>query len=124
MVWRHSCKVVRMSWDLYLVHPVNGTPIELPMVHHVKGGTYALGGTREAWLNVTYNYGKHFSFSDLAGLTAAESIPIMQETADTLDARATDSDYWKPTQGNVRKALEDCIALAKLAPAAAVWEVR
>lgn len=49
-----------MSYDIYLCDPVTREAIEVESPHLMQGGTYALGGTTELWLNVTYNYGKHY----------------------------------------------------------------
>lgn len=49
-----------MSYDIYLNDPVTGGIIELDEPHQMRGGNYAVGGTTEAWLNVTYNYAKHY----------------------------------------------------------------
>lgn len=45
-----------MSYDIYLTDPVTHEPLELEATHHMRGGTYAMSGTTEAWLNITYNY--------------------------------------------------------------------
>ena len=37
------------------------------------GGTYALGGTTDCELNVTYNYSDKFNFRALDGKTAVET---------------------------------------------------
>lgn len=111
-----------MSWDLYLVDAKSQETLQLPEKHHITGGTYAVGGIRDAWLNVTYNYGVHFNFGGLDGMTGAESVPTMEPAAARLDTDV-DPDYWKPTEGNVRRALENCIALATACPQG-VWRVR
>ena len=49
-----------MSYDIYLVDPITRETLELDEPHQMRGGTYAMGGTTEAHLNVTYNYGRHF----------------------------------------------------------------
>lgn len=33
----------------------------LPDRHGITGGTFELGGTREPWLNITYNYAPFFT---------------------------------------------------------------
>lgn len=48
-----------MSYDIELCDPITGVALELDAPHQMRGGTYALGGTREAHLNVTYNYSRH-----------------------------------------------------------------
>lgn len=112
-----------MSYDIDLLDPVTKDVIELDTPHQMKGGTFALGGTREAHLNVTYNYGVHYyrvicpdqGIRKIYGLTGAESIPILQKAADALKDDVA-GDYWKPTEGNAKAALLQLIALAKLRP--------
>ena len=45
-----------MSYDLSLLDPVTREVLTLDEPHQMRGGTYQEGGTREARLNVTYNY--------------------------------------------------------------------
>lgn len=113
-----------MSWDIRAVDP-GGDQVLLPEQHELRGGTYALGGTNEAWLNVTYNYGKHFNFGALDEVAVATAVPEMEQRASEL-ARDTSECYWEPTEGNVRLALESMIALSALVLAEcpqAVWRV-
>nr|DAH39863.1 MAG TPA: hypothetical protein [Caudoviricetes sp.] len=49
-----------MSYDIRLLDPVTRETVEVEAPHLMQGGTYALGGTTELWLNVTYNYGRHY----------------------------------------------------------------
>ncbi len=49
-----------MSYDITLNDPVTKETIELDAPHQIKGGTYAINGTSEAWLNVTYNYARWY----------------------------------------------------------------
>ena len=49
-----------MSYDIYLVDPITRKTLELDAPHQMRGGTYALGGTTEAHLNVSFDYGVHF----------------------------------------------------------------
>ena len=46
-----------MSFDISLNHPETGKIAEVE--NFTEGGTYAIGGSNEADLNVTYNYSKH-----------------------------------------------------------------
>ena len=34
-----------MSYDIYLADPATHEPLELEAAHHMRGGTYAMGGT-------------------------------------------------------------------------------
>ena len=49
-----------MSYDIYLRDPVTKRVIELDEPHFMRGGTYAIGGTKELWMNITYNYGHYY----------------------------------------------------------------
>lgn len=121
-----------MSYDIALTCPVTGEILELDEPHQMKGGTYAIGGTRDAALNITYNYAEHFyrvflevqyskkGIRSIYGLTGAESIPVLQACITRLKDDV-DPDYWKPTEGNAKKALTQFLALAKMRPDG-VWE--
>lgn len=111
-----------MSYDISLTDPVSGETLELDSPHQMKGGTYAEGGTTEAWLNVTWNYGGIFrsvmgaeGIRSIYGKTGAESIPLLTDAIDKLGGD-TDPDYWKATEGNVKQALVQLRALAQLRP--------
>jgi hypothetical protein len=127
-----------MSYDIELTNPVTGGALQLDAPHHMRGGTYAVGGTTEAHLNVTYNYGEIFrrvmgdgnvvltdwhkmfgggetGIRKLYGKTGAESIPILEQAIAQL-GDDVDEDYWKPTEGNAKQALLQLLALAKMRP--------
>jgi hypothetical protein len=110
-----------MSWDIYFEK--NGETVMLDEPLDIRGGTYCMGGTREAWLNVTWNYGKHFRFGELDKKTAAEAIMVLVPAALRLNASDTDPDYWKPTEGNVRRAIENLLTLARSVPADSVIRI-
>ena len=94
-----------MSYDIELKDPVTKRVIELDAVHMMTGGTYAIGGTREAWLNVTYNSsrwyykagvfpefkdenaynGKRDGIRSIYGMSGAESTPILQQAISVLE---------------------------------------
>ena len=111
-----------MSWDCDLCDPVTGEVIIFDFKHDMRGGTFALGGTNQATLNVTYNYGKHFYFRLLHGKTGAESILIFEREIKKLN-EDVDPDYWKPTQGNVKQAIFGLRALAQLRPDG-IWNIQ
>lgn len=111
-----------MSYDIYLKDPITGTTLELDKPHHMKGGTYAVDGTTEARLNITYNYRPVFCrvFGDngirsIYGLSGAASLPMLDKAISTLDDD-TDSNYWAATDGNVKLALLQLRALAEMRP--------
>jgi hypothetical protein len=116
-----------MSYDIRLIEPVSKETIRFPNKHFITGGTYAMGGTDEAWLNITYNYGDQFrkvfgegGICSIYGKTGAESIPLLEKAISQLNDE-TDSDYWKSTEGNAKKALHGLLAFARLRPDG-VWE--
>ena len=97
-----------MSYDIYLKDPVTGEEIEFDEPHDMRGGTYAMGGTRQAWLNVTYNYSGYYyaaaegddrffcALPDLGyearnqgirgiyGKSGAESIPMLRDMIERI----------------------------------------
>ena len=111
-----------MSYDIELVDSVTGETLTLDSAHHMRGGTYQVGGTMEAHINITYNYAKHFYdvFGDkgirfLYGKTAAETIPHLKEGAGCLKDDKSD-DYWEATEGNAKAAILQLLALAEMRP--------
>lgn len=116
-----------MSYDIHLLDPVSKKVIEFDTNHQIKGGTYAMSGTTEAWLNITYNYGKHFyrvmgddGIRSIYGNTGAESIPILESAIEQL-GDDIDPDYWKPTEGNAKRALCGLLAFARMRPDG-IWD--
>lgn len=131
-----------MSYDLGLRDAITGEWLELDERHQMKGGTYQLGGCPTAELNVTYNYARHFErvfeprpsdhpyakrddgklhgIRSLYGLTGAESIERLQRAIDSLGDDVVD-DYWKSTEGNAKRALQQLLALARMRPDG-VWD--
>lgn len=118
-----------MSYDIYLCDPVTRQVIEMEQPHFMRGGTYAMNGTKDLWLNVTYNYSKHYYKPEVFGekgirsiydLTGAESIPILQKAIDALGDDVA-SDYWLPTEGNAKRPLIQLLAMAQMRPDG-VWK--
>lgn len=114
--------IIKMSYDIDLVHPVSGEVLLLDSPHQMRGGTYAVGGSNECSLNVTYNYAPHFHWIDeekgirsIYGLTGAESIPILSNAIDQLGDDVSEN-YWACTQGNAKAALIQLRALAQMRP--------
>jgi len=111
-----------MSYDIDLTDPVTGATLELDAPHQMKGGTYAIGGTSDTSLNVTYNYSKHYrrmgekGIRTIYGMTGAESIPVLSAAIDGLGEDVDDTDYWNPSEGNAKQALLQLLALARLRP--------
>jgi hypothetical protein len=124
-----------MSYDLGLKDAITGEWLELDEPHHMRGGTYCVGGSSTAQINITYNYANHFyrviparnldstrggGIRSIYGMTGAESIPVL-ESAISILGDDVDDDYWKPTEGNAKRALTQCLALARMRPDG-VWD--
>lgn len=138
-----------MSYDICLNDPVTGETLELDTPHDMRGGIYAAGGTRECWLNVTYNYARWYyepgvfpergkgqnGIRSIYGLTGAESIPALRHAIDRLTEISADlsseerreceeqgaTGYWMPTRENAIKPLYQLLVLAQLRPDG-VWD--
>lgn len=115
-----------MSYDIYL-NDSSGQVIECEIPHHLKGGTYALNGTTQLWLNITHNYSEHFyrvfgnkGIRTLYGMIAEDSIPLILAAMDMLDDDVC-YDYWASTEGNAKAALTNLLEMAKLAPTG-IWD--
>lgn len=118
-----------MSYDIRLNGPITKEVIELDNPHFMQGGTYAVNGTTELWLNVTWNYGTFYRQDDvfgkdgirtIYGMTGAESIPVLERAISAL-GDDTDEDYWKATEGNAKRPLCQLLAMAKMRPDG-VWD--
>lgn len=116
-----------MSYDIQLTDAVTGATLRADSPHHMCGGTYAMGGTTELWLNVTYNYAKHYyrtmgegGIRTIYGMTGAESLPLLLSAAAKLADDAV-PDYWTGTEGNAKRALMQLAAMAQLRPDG-VWQ--
>jgi len=108
-----------MSWWISLEHPETEECAEVEKF--TAGGTYAIGGTDEATLNVTYNYGKHYDFKALNGLIAEKTIKSLEATVEELGTQK-DDDYWASTPGNCGWTCQILLGWAKQHPTY-VWRV-
>ena len=138
-----------MSYDISLRDPVTKEIVHFDSPHQMTGGAFAVGGTTEAWLNITYNYAKwyridgvfldkgedHNGIRSIYGLSGAESIPILQhaiQALESMDKNITEEEikdfenrgvtgYWIPTRENAIKPLYQLLAMAKMRPDA-IWD--
>lgn len=111
-----------MSYDIELVDPIANEVLILDNPHHMRGGTYCIGGENRCKLNITYNYSGHFhkvfgenGIRTLYGLTGAASIPVLRKAISQL-GDDVDDNYWKSTEGNAKRALLQLLALAEMRP--------
>jgi hypothetical protein len=75
--------------------------LKIPL--HTEGGTYAMGGSDEADLNVTYNYSKLFRLANLDGMTVNDALVILAHKVAEFGVNQS-NDYWQVTPGNVGHA--------------------
>lgn len=133
-----------MSYDIWLEDPVTHETLELEEAHYMRGGTYAMSSTTEAWLNITYNYAGWYyrpgvfaktkkdsnGIRTIYGMTGAESIPVLKRAIEKLESMTTDisekerrkcekqgvTGYWVPTRANAIRPLYQLLALAQMRP--------
>lgn len=138
-----------MSYDIYLRDRVTKETVHFDTPHQMAGGTYAVGGTTEAWLNITYNYAQWYykdgvfpnngednsGIRSIYGLSGADSIPVLEHAIKTLESMTEDlseeeiqeykdrgtGSYWTPTRANAIRPLYQLLAMAKMRPDA-VWD--
>ena len=133
-----------MSYDITLNDPVTKEPIQLDTPHQLRGGTYAMNGTTEARLNITYNYSRWYykpgvfaptqeeskGIRTIYGMSGAQSIPVLENAIKTLEGMCEDisdeerrecegqgaTGYWMPTRQNAIKPLYQLLELAQMRP--------
>jgi len=131
-----------LSYDISLVDPVSKETLLLDAPHQIKGGTYAIGGTSEAALNITYNYARWYRMDgvfpkreldgirSIYGMTGAKSIAVLKQAIAALEnsnqeltveeqaeyERQGATGYWIPTKANVIRPLYGLLAFAQMRP--------
>ena len=119
-----------MSYDISLCDPVTHKPLKADSTHFIAGGNHTIGGTKELWLNIAYNYGNYFRRDDVLGRkgirsiygkTGAESIPMLEKAISALGDDVDDSSYWNDTEGNAKRVLYGLLVFAKMRPDG-VWD--
>lgn len=85
-------------------------------------------------LNITYNYSEILrqviqpkntpseyktGIRSLYGMTALEAAPILEAAISSLKDDV-DEDYWKATEGNVKRALNNLFTMCKMRPDAII----
>lgn len=134
-----------MGWDVTLCEPGTKEAILFDHPHEMRGSTYAVGGTREAWLAITYNYSQWYRkkgvFPDtddedraglnfIGGMSGSEAIPVLENAIralESMDEDLTDKEieeiksrgctgYWMPSRKNAIKPLYQLLAMARMRP--------
>ena len=109
-----------MSYDIELVG-LDGQAVSVD--RHAEGGTYVMGGTTRAELNVTYNYAWFYyrvldaeeGIRWLYGKRGGEVVDRLRAAVEDLGTRRY-RDYWAPTPGNAGAALETLLRWAEQHP--------
>lgn len=109
-----------MSFDVYL-EDENGHPVSVD--RHSEGGTYVVGGTYEATLNITYNYSWfYFNILDkekglrwLNEMVAKRTLRRLEAAVKILGTHKNEN-YWLDTPGNAGYALNILLGWAKQHP--------
>lgn len=99
-----------MSYDISLCDPVTKETLLMDSPHQIKGGIYAIGGTDEMWLNITYNYADWYyregvfpppvsdenyyngrgGIRSIYGMSVWESIPVLKHAIESLETCTDD----------------------------------
>ena len=126
-----------MSYDIRLVDPVTKEPLHTKVNHDMRGGMYAMGGTTELWLNITWNYAhyyyeatdgdKRFAHEEVTGYTngkpdgmkteygirgiygktGAESIPMLEDMINKIESTYKDENGDWKTARRKRRVVYD-----------------
>lgn len=112
-----------MSYDIELKYDDEIAQVD----NHEDGGTYQVGGSTEAWLNITWNYAEfYYEHLDadlgirwLYGKTGRETEERLAQAVVALGT-TQHHDYWEPTRGNAGYALNILLGWARQHPDA-VW---
>lgn len=119
-----------MSWSFDLCDPVTKEVLSTDEKHFMFGGNICVGGETAMTLDITYNYsdiinsviGGEYSYACLLdGQSGAETVPILKDAISKL-SNDVDDDYWKATEGNVKRALSQLLAFAQMRPDG-IWRV-
>jgi len=102
-----------MSWDLYVRDDEGVVQVD----KHEEGGTFVLGGSKDAELNITYNYSNIFAFRTLNGKTCEDCIEWLESLIKILGTDR-DEDYWESTEGNVGYCLSVILSWCQQHPKA------
>lgn len=138
-----------MGYDITLKDPVTKEVLTMDAPCQIKGGTYAVGGTDEMWLKITYNYSRWYykegvfpskdseskGIRTIYGMSGAESIPVLKAAISALENSTEEisdeerreceeqgaTGYWMPTRENAIKPLYSLLAFAQMRPDG-VWD--
>lgn len=113
-----------MSYDISLVNKDTDEQLYINEEHNLTGGTYAVGGTKELYLNITFNYCNIYKeydlyIPDLDNQLVVDVISKLCSVYAEMEGEPSDN-YWEPTEGNAKRALKNLITLCSMAPDAKI----
>lgn len=113
-----------MSYDVDLLDNLSSRKVLKMPEKFEDGGTYAIGGTNDCSLNITFNYIEVFGslVDDLHLKFAKDTLPALRAFCDQYKRAEPWKDYWAPTPGNARAAIMRLISFAEQHPTG-VWMV-
>lgn len=102
-----------MSYDIYIYEDLIGNKVIKTDLHHLQGGTYRVGGSDEAHLNITYNYSPFYYriFGELGirwiyGKKVIDTLPgllkgiqELQKECETFDTSTIPKRFVNPDEG-------------------------
>jgi len=108
-----------MSYDVYIIDR-EGNVLNDTSPQITRGGTYSLGDSGRAELNITYNYSglicaalaKDSGLRSLDGRMCRDTINDLVQAIMILDDNVHDDDDWVATEGNARLALTQLLLMA------------
>ena len=107
-----------MSYDVSL--EIGGELVQVES--HTDGGTYVMGGSTDASLNITYNYAECYRLTDLKsireldGRRASDVVGRLRSSVEFLGTTTYERDYWAPTPGNAGHAIAILLKWAEANP--------
>lgn len=111
-----------MGYSISLNDRASGEVLCLDKKHFMRGSMYAIDGTTELRLSITYNYAKMLynvfgekGIRTLYGMSGSESIHLLNDAIAKLGDDVHDN-YWVGSEGNVKQALVSLLAMAYLRP--------
>jgi hypothetical protein len=102
----------QMSYYVKMYDPETKKTVNFKYKHGYQGSNFILGGTTEAFVNITYNYAKYYKETidkdtglySLHNKTGKEALPIIQKAINELGIDYNEN-YWAATRGNAGYAL-------------------
>ena len=118
-----------MSYDIRLVQKGTGETVTMPENHFIRGGIYAVEGTKQLCLNITYNYstvlarvlGDERGIRSLYGQKSYDTLQTLCSAIKKCNRADISDNYWQPAENNVAMALVGLLEMALMAPTG-VWQ--